>query len=526
MTDQLPADPSADPTAASYSGPLPPARFNMAAFCLEPAPHRDPAKIALTIERGDGHGQPDQWTYAELDRAVQGIAAGLADKGLVKGDRVMIRMGNTPDAALMFFGAIAGGFVPVPTSGQLTKGEAEFVLANSEAALVVRSPELLIDAGDVPVLLPRDIVALRETPARGYADTAKDDPAFLVYTSGTSGTPKGVLHAQRSVWGRKPMVDGWYGLRHDDVMVHAGAMNWTYTLGVGLSDPWANGAATVLYNGPKDVSVWPHLIRAHKGTLFAAVPSLYRQMLRDSDIAAGVPSLRHGLTAGEPLPLAVADGWKATTGLPLYEALGMSECSTYISSGPVTPVRVGSPGRAQPGRCVAILPANETASPLHMPLPSGEVGLLAVHKSDPGLMLGYWKRPDEDSQVWRGDWFCGGDLARLDEDGYIWFEGRADDVMNAFGYRVSPAEVEAAIVSHPQVAEVAVREVEAANGVHIIAAFIKATHADLSPGEIISHAKDGLADYKRPKEIVFVDELPRTANGKLARKKLPDRLPA
>ena len=491
----------------------------MAAFCLAPAAHRSPTKVALTIEHGSG--DPDRWTYEALDRAVQGIAAGLSARGLDKGDRVLIRMGNTPEAALMFFGAIAGGFVPVPTSAQLTEGEADFVLKNSGARIVALSPDLPLHADGVEVLLPADIAALTAAPAIGYADTHKDDPAFLVYTSGTSGTPKGVLHAHRSVWGRKPMVDGWYGLTQNDVMVHAGAVNWTYTLGVGLSDPWANGASTVLYNGPRDINIWPRLIRKHEGTLFAAVPSLYRQVLRDSDIGEGIPTLRHGLTAGEPLPAQVAFDWADMTGLALYEALGMSECSTYISSGPVTPVRQGSPGRAQPGRCIAILSDDDTEPE---PLPCGETGLLAVHKSDPALMLGYWNRPEEDAQVWRGDWFCGGDLARLDEDGYLWFEGRADDIMNAMGYRVSPAEVEAAVITHEDVAEVAVREVEAASGAHIIAAFVRPAGAGRDASAILSHAAASLAAYKCPREIVFVDDLPRTANGKLARKRLPERL--
>lgn len=503
-----------------YTGDMPPEKFNMAAFCLAPAEHRDPAKIALTIEHGKV--QPDCWSYAALDRAVQGIAAGLQARGLSKGDRVLIRMGNTPEAALMFFGAIASGFVPVPTSAQLTALEAAFVLDNSGAALIALSPDLSFDRGETPALLPPDIAALAQTPGAGYADTHKDDPAFLVYTSGTSGTPKGVLHAHRSVWGRKPMVEGWYGLNRDDVMVHAGAVNWTYTLGVGLSDPWANGAATVLYNGPKDIDVWPRLIRAHKGTLFAAVPSLYRQILRDSDIRDGIPTLRHGLTAGEPLSKQVAADWASTTGLPLFEALGMSECSTYISSGPVTPSRVGTPGRAQPGRCVSILPMDDSAAP--NPVPRGETGMLAVHKSDPALMIGYWKRPEEDAQVWRGDWFCGGDLAHMDDDGYIWFEGRADDVMNAQGYRVSPAEVEAALLSHQGVHEVAVREVEVSSGVHLIAAFVKPEGAAPEVADLLAHASDTLAPYKRPKEIRFLDELPRTANGKLARKQLPSHL--
>lgn len=508
---------------ARYTGPLPPARFNMAAYCLAPAPYRVPDKVALTVEHGRG-AVPDRWSFAELDRAVQGIAAGLRALGLARGDRVMIRMGNTPDAALMFFGAIAGGFVPVPTSSQLTPGEAGIVLEDSGAVLVAQSPDLpLALPGGVRAIGPDAIARLRGTPPEGYADTAADDPAFLVYTSGTSGTPKGVLHAQRSVWGRRPMIEGWTGLRESDVMVHAGAMNWTYTLGVGLSDPWSVGAASVLYNGPKDSTVWPGLIARHGATLFAAVPGVYRQMLRDGDAGGDAfASLRHGLTAGEPLPPAVAEAWDARTGKPLFEALGMSECSTYVSSGPATPPRPGSPGRPQPGRAVAILDPDDPGGTRL--LPPGETGLLAVHRSDPGLMLGYWNRPADMAEVIRGEWFCGGDLAAMYADGYVRFAGRADDVMNAMGYRVSPGEVETALASHPHVAEAAAREVETGSGAHIIAGFVVPAVPVPDTAAIAAHASARLAAYKAPRAVISVAELPRTANGKLARKKLPDRL--
>ena len=145
--------------------------------------------------------------------------------------------------------------------------------------------------------------------------------------------------------------------------------------------------------------------------------------------------LRHGLTAGEALPPAVLEAWRVSTGTELYEALGMSEISTYISTGPGMAVKPGSPGKPQPVRKVAILAAEEDTP---RELPPGEVGLLAVHRSDSGLMLGYWRRPEEEALVYRGEWFCGGDLARVDEDGYVWFHGRHDDILNPMGYRLSP----------------------------------------------------------------------------------------
>jgi acyl-coenzyme A synthetase/AMP-(fatty) acid ligase len=304
-------------------------------------------------------------------------------------------------------------------------------------------------------------------------------------------------------------------------MLHAGTMNWTYTLGVGITDPWSCGATSVLYDGPRDPAVWPALIARHGATLFAAVPSLFRQILKYADLSAhDLSRLRHGCTAGEALPPDLLDAWTAATGKPLYEALGMSEISTYVSSGPTIPVKPGSPGKPQPGRRVAILPVDGPDEPL----PEGETGLLAIHRTEPGLMLGYWNRPEEEAAVLRGEWFAGGDLASLDGDGYLWFHGRNDDLMNALGYRVSPNEVEGVVGGHPSVAEVGVAELAVRADLKIIAAFVV-----LKPGEepdrasILAWCGERLAAYKCPREVRFLDALPRTANGKVQRKRLADQ---
>ena len=509
-----------------FIGEPPPVRFNMAQYCLAAAAHATPDKVALIVV-SDAHApatEAEQWTYRQLDSAVRRTAAGLRQLGVPPGARVMIRMGNTSDYALMFFGAIAAGAVPLPSSAQLTEEEADFLLADSGAQLLAMSDDLAIaPPPGVRVLGPADIAALRAIEPIDYADTAADDPAFLIYTSGTTGQPKGVLHAQRSAWGRRPMYQGWYDIHPDDVMLHAGAFNWTYTLGVGLTDPWANGATTVLYNGPRDITVWPTLLETFRATLFAAVPGLYRQILKYNDLRAfDLSSLRHGLTAGEALSVALLEQWRAVTGKALYEALGMSECSTYISSSPQVPVKPGSPGKAQAGRCVAALPVEQDAG--DEPLPPGEMGLLAVHRSDPGLMLGYWNRPDEEALVYRGDWFIGGDLAHFDAEGYLIYHGRNDDVMNAMGYRVSPLEVEHCLSQHPAVAEVAVTELRVREEVRVIAAFVVPRDPDEPEGidaaPLLAYAHEHLAAYKCPREIIFIDTLPRTANGKVLRREL------
>ena len=348
------------------------------------------------------------------------------------------------------------------------------------------------------------------------------------------------------------------------MVLHAGALNWTYTLGVGLTDPWAVGATAVVYDGPRDPAIWPRLIEATGATIFAAVPGVYRQLLHSGADLNSLRSLRHGLTAGEALAPALRQEWLDATGRELYEALGMSEISTFVSSSPTTPSRAGSPGRPQPGRRIAVLPARPapddgrggTAPAPDVPLPEGEVGLLAVHRSDPGLMLGYWERPQEDAASTRGEWFVTGDLVHLEPDGYLVHHGRDDDVMTSMGYRVSPLEVEAALAHHPAVAEAGCAEVEVREGVRVITAYVVLTpdaaaamagdlvrdgagdtDGDVDRGgahagheedsaaarferDLIAHAHDELASYKCPRRVVIVAALPRTANGKIRRRDL------
>lgn len=492
--------------------------MNLARYCLTNA-NPNPAKIALEVIGAHGE-RLETWTYGELTQAVLAVASGFRSEGLENGARVLLRIGHSSDFPLLYFGAIAAGLVPVPTSALLTSRETETILEDCGAALVVHDGKTALpEAGNARFLGPENIEQLKQSPPGHFAETQAGDPAFLIYTSGTSGTPKGVLHAQRSAAARAPMYQGWYGISSEDRLLHAGAFNWTYTLGVGLMDPWANGATSIVYDGPRDPHVWPEILEASKATLFAAVPSLYRRILKYADVPGeAFPNLRHGLTAGEALPTALYHEWKDRTGRELYEALGMSEISTYLSSSPIVPVKPGSPGRPQAGRKIAILDEGaEEARPAAMETP----GLLAVHRDEPGLMLGYWNRPEETEAAYLGDWFLTGDRAREDTDGYFWYEGRADDLMNAFGYRVAPEEVERTLAAHPSVSEVAVTAVPAGSGVELITAFVVPAQPDSFDETVLAaFAVERLADYKRPKIYRTVAELPRTPSGKVLRKAL------
>jgi acetyl-CoA synthetase len=502
-----------------YRGEKPPVRFNMARYCLTASGARSD-KPALIVIHDPACRDVETLCYAALEQAVLRSGALLREGHKLRPpSRVIIRLRNRTSYALAFFGAIAAGLVAVPVSPDLTERELGFVLENSDAAAIVMDESLAHGSFD-PGLIVVPEKALEKAVESGsitpYSDTAADDPAFLVYTSGTTAAPKGVLHAHRSAWGRRPMYQGWYGITPQDRLMHAGSFNWTYTLGTGLADPWANGATAIVYTGDKEPALWPRLMRNHNVSLFAAVPGVYRQILKYGDVGkTSLPQLRHGLTAGEALTGALDDEWQERTGAPLYEALGQSELSTYISCGPSVLPRRGMVGKAQQGRCVVILDEEGGTEPLA----AGEEGLIAVHRSDPGLMLGYWRRPEEERQVFRGYWFLGGDAGVMDEDGYIAHLGRRNELMNAGGFRVSPAEVEQELSKHPNVAEVAVTEIAVRDGVSIIAAFVvprEGAEADLSDN-LASLAGRTLAAYKCPREYVIVQSLPRTANGKLKR---------
>jgi acyl-coenzyme A synthetase/AMP-(fatty) acid ligase len=337
-------------------------------------------------------------------------------------------------------------------------------------------------------------------------------PAYIVFTSGTAGRARAVVHAHRAVWARRMMWDGWYGLTPDDRLLHAGAFNWTYTLGTGLLDPWACGATALIPAEGVTPTQLPLLLKRHDATIFAAAPGVFRQMLAAGPLPP-LPKLRHGLSAGEKLPDSVRARWEAATGCAIHEAFGMSECSTFVSGSPARPAPAGTLGFAQPGRRVAVIAEDGS------PLPHGETGTLAVHRDDPGLMLGYLDEPGETAARMRGPWFQTGDAAHMEADGALVYHGRTDDIMNAGGYRVSPMEVEAALLEHGEVREVAAAEVRVKAEASVIAAFYVADR-DLDAGALAAHMAERLARYKCPRIFQRVPELPRGANGKLLRRRL------
>ncbi len=490
------------------TGPAPecPSPYNLAADVLA-AGTAHPDKIAMVLVGPTG---AERWSYARLTAATLGLAAALRARGLPENARILLRLGNTVEFPLAFLAAIAAGYIPVPVSSQWTIPELDTAIDQIGPHLIIADPALPLPDRQIPTLSADALPALHDHTPIDPVMGDPERPGYIVFTSGTSGAPRAVIHAHRAIRARRMMWDGWYGLTSEDRVMHAGALNWTYTLGTGLLDPWAAGATALIPKAGVTPGQLPLLIRRHQATIFAAAPGVYRQMLKDTG-RIDAPDLRHGLSAGEKLPAATRHRWTENTGTRIHEAFGMSECSTFLSGAPNRPAPGDTLGFAQPGRCVAILGEDGR------PLPRNRPGMLAVHRNDPGLMLGYLGHQDEARARISGDWFLTGDTAEMQGDGAIRYHGRADDMMNAGGYRVSPIEVEAALQSHPDITDCAAAELRVKADTTVIAAFC-VSPAPLDDAALSAHMSKRLARYKCPRVYIRVDDLIRNPNGKVQRR--------
>lgn len=478
---------------------VPPA-FNLAGHVLARAASLDkPALVLLLPERDE------ILTFPDLLRLTQGCATALLALGLTAGDRILLRLGNTLAFPILYLGAIWAGLVPVPTSAALTRSEITRLAALVAPSLVVAEPGIPLPDHPAPLLTP-DLALWSLLPPAPIHNADPEREAYVIFTSGTSGNPMAVSHAHRAILARKAMHQHWEGLTATDRLLHAGALNWTYTLGTGLLDPWTCGATALIPAAGTPPSALPALMARSKATILAAAPGVFRQVLR-ADIPS-LPHLRHGLSAGEALPQALRDQWRSRTGTDLHEALGMSEVSTYLSGSPTRPAPKGTAGYAQPGRHIAILDDQG------QPVPRGEPGELAVSTADPGLMRGYIGHPPP-----QGRWFRTGDAATMAPDGAVTHLGRKDDLLNAGGFRVSPAEIEAAFHDLPGLTACAATQVEPTTGTTILALFFEASCA--IDGTLLRQcAEKTLARWKQPRHYQRLDALPRTGTGKLIRKAL------
>ncbi len=495
--------------------------------------HRN--KVALYWENEDCESK--RFTFSDLSLLTNRIGNALLSLGFQKGDRLLIRLPNIPEFPFVFLGAIKIGAIPIPTSTMLTAEEIGYLLDDSTAKGVITTPELyeavegnrghhkkfkhvLIVGQPIPPQCVNFIELINKSSENlNVPETKAYDIAYICYTSGTTGFPKGVVHAQRALIGHDPAAKYWQVLKPDYTVMHAGKLNWTYTLGTGCLDPWRHGCSTVIYGGEHNPKKFFELIAKHRVNVFMAVPTVYRQMLRASDeVQFDLSSLRHALSAGEHLSEQLFLSCKNKLGVELYDGLGMSEFSYYLSNMPGMLIKPGSPGKPQPGHRSTLVDEDGKE------VKTGETGVLATNKDDPGIMLRYWQNPEETQNMLRGNWFVSGDFFYKDEDGYFWIVGREDDIITTFGYRVSPFEVERVLSEHPVVQECAVTGIDAGEDKTITTAFVVLKDSRHEPEilklELLDYANRCLAKYKCPREVVFLESLPKTPNGKIKRKVL------
>lgn len=488
-----------------------------------------------------------QISFADLSKRTHQFAQLLREQGIDAGQRVLIRLPNCLDYPIAFLGAMKRGAISVPTSTLLTVEEVLYLAQDSAAKVLVIDktmwPQLrehisqcpglhlvlLSGPGDLgPVPAGIQVMDLTDSLAAitnwaPACQTRADDPAYLVYTSGTTGYPKGVLHAHRALIGRTPASRYWFDFADDqqDRILHSGKFNWTYVLGSGLMDPLYLGKTVIVHEGKNDATLWPKLIAKHSATIFIGVPTIYRQILQKTDFSQqDVPSLRHCMSAGEHLSDEVLSLWRQRFDMDIYEAVGMSEFSYYLSETKSRSIRPGSAGFPQPGHAIQLLDP-ETLQPVK----NGEEGMICVPDNDPGLFLYYWNLPEETAKLKRDGWFLTGDFARYDDDGYVWFLGRKDDIIKSFGYRVSPYEIERVFKSHPAVSDcAAVGETIEKDKVLVVAYVLLNHDQPVSPDELLAFGRKHLAAYKAPKIIYIAQDFPRTKNGKILRREVSPKI--
>ncbi|MGB4812171.1 MAG: acyl-CoA synthetase [Methylophilaceae bacterium] len=526
-----------------------PETFNIGVACSDRhlgTPQAD--NIAMIVE--DDTQGTSQMTFAELSHKTDQFAQLLRNLNVQVGDRVLIRLPNSLDYPIAFLGAMKMGAISVPTSTLLTAEEVAYlakdsgakVLVTDAAAWDVMADQIKQALGGAPTLKQVLVTQTEEVkPHQSFAvmhlahalqsiqvceaphKTEVNDPAYLVYTSGTTGYPKGVLHAHRSLLGRQPAAQYWFNYNHQlqDRIMHSGKFNWTYVLGTGLMDPLYLGKTVIVHEGKNDAQKWLDLIQKHAATIFIGVPTIYRQILQKTTInGAQLPSLRHYMSAGEHLSDEVLTQWRERFGLEIYEAVGMSEFSYYLSQSKFRPIRAGSAGFPQPGHNIQLL--NPETLEL---VATGEEGMICVPDNDPGLFLRYWNLVEETAKYKHDGYFFTGDYAKYDANGYIWFLGRKDDIIKSFGYRVSPYEIERVYKGHADVADcAAIAEVIEADKVLVVIYVILKPASKATADDLLVYGKQHLAAYKTPKTVYLADDFPRTKNGKILRKDISPKL--
>jgi acyl-coenzyme A synthetase/AMP-(fatty) acid ligase len=484
--------------------------------------------------------QDQQITYQDLKDMTDRFASAMHRLGVSKGDTYLIRTPNQPEYMVSFLGGQKIGAVPIPTSTMLREYELEHIINNSEAVAVITTSSYTEAIENIRPKCEtlKHVIVIGETQGDqiSYADllkedagslpfveTHKDDPSYFLYTSGTTGAPKGVVHGHRFIIGAgDPIGKFTMGLEKGDICGGPTALTWMYALGHNFLFAFRWGVATAIYADERfDSERAFEFIQNYKITIFAGTPTIYRMMLavKDAEKKYDTASLKYCLSSGEPLLAETWREWKRRFGVKIIDSMGQTEAHEFCTTQTQLPVKIGSMGKPLPGIEVAIV--NDKGERL----PPGEMGHLAIRNDHPGLFTEYFKMPAQMKEVsLPNNWYDTKDLAHMDEDGYFWYGSRSDDIMTCHGYRISPADVETALQEHEAVLESGVAGVTHPEMGEKVKAWV-VLHDGCNPTpelakELQDHVKATIAPYKYPREIEFLKELPKTSSGKILRREL------
>jgi len=494
----------------------------------------DPGKTAIVWE--DAKGRTGEVTYAELKERSDRLAQGFCQMGLTKGSKLFILLPRGAETYVVYLAALKAGCIVMPGSEMLRSGDIAYRVKHAGAQAVIvfdgiwdrvanireECPSLkhvIVTGEKMPDSLHIDEVAAlaRNQP---LPRTHSDDIAFISYTSGTTGGPKGVIHhhswaiPHREVAGKQ-----WMGIGDGDRVWATAGPGWAKWVWSPFISTLALGATAFVYAGKFDPEKYLSLMQKYDINVLCCTPTEYRMMAKvDRLDQYDLSSLRQAVSAGEPLNREVIDTFRRYFGVEVRDGYGQTENSLLIGTLAGMAIKPGSMGKPSPGNRVQIIDGEGR------PVPPGTVGDIAVHRSAPTLFQGYYRDPERTKQAFRGDWYVTGDQAKEDEDGYFWFEGRADDIILSSGYTIGPFEVEDALVRHPAVRECAV--VASPDDVRgsVVKAFVVLKEPEDAGGDMVKmlqdHVKQVTAPYKYPREIEFVPDLPKTASGKIRRVEL------
>jgi acyl-coenzyme A synthetase/AMP-(fatty) acid ligase len=510
-----------------------PRHFNFGADVVDSwAVHNN--KLALIWCNEDGAER--RFTFSDISEYSNRFANLLSSTGIRRGDRVMIVLPRIPEWQIAMVGCMKLGAIPVPGIEMLTRGDIAYRVEHSGARAVVTTAPNTSKFEDLQSLVARVSVGGGTNWIdfeEGLAQSGKsfapvmleaDDPAIIFYTSGSAGKPKGVTHANRAIFSWRVSAWYWQQLTDADTIWCTADTGWSKSGTSILFAPWSCGSTVLFYDGRFDAKKRFELLEKYRVTVFCAAATELRRLILERPDAVDLSALRLTVSAGETVNPEIIDRWKHLVNVPLLDGYGQTETLMTVVNYPAMVVKPGSMGRPLPGTDVAILD-DENA-----PVELGQPGRLVIKLPNPQMMLGYWNDPElSESAIIHdaeADWFDTSDVVAKDQDGYIFYLGRSDDVINSAGYRIGPLEVENAILEHPSVQECAAVSSPDPQRGEIVKAFIVLRPdifaSDILAKEIQEHVKRVTAPYKYPRKVEFVAELPKTPTGKIKRRELRD----